>query len=709
MSAALSYPFVVAAVLIAPAGEISFPDGVMWLHAFGDAVVATASLWMSVTILKAARARPELISPLGPMLFASLLLACGITHAVNAVMWWLPLPAVSGGLKVIAAAIAALAAVMLHRNLPRVLARPDTKVLLQAKDELEQHVRQRTSDLSATNERLAREVKQREQAEAEVRRLNRTLEERLNELQTVLDLLPVGIGIAQDPECREIRTNRLYADMLGISRQVNASLSAPPIPRTPFTVRQNGRELATDELPMQRAARENTPITNFEETIVREDGREVHVVINAVPLRDADGRARGCVATVQDITAHKMAAEDSIQFERRLQEMQKLESLGVLAGGIAHDFNNLLTGILGNASIARLELPAGHAPVRGALDNLEQAALRAADLCKQMLAYAGKGRFVVQPLSLSGLVRDTAELLEVSVHKRATLHFDLAEGLPAFQGDATQIRQVLMNLVINAAEAMGERKGAITIHTTSAFLSAERLAHLVVREAAAEGVFVCLEVSDTGSGMDPQMIARIFDPFFTTKFTGRGLGLAAVMGIVRGHRGAIEVESAPGKGSTFRLFLPALEQRATPPDPILHAGSTAARGSASILVVDDEPAVRGVAVRVLRNAGYRVVEASDGATAVETVRRAPNDFDLVLLDLTMPRMDGEEAFRLMREVQPALRVVVMSGFNEQDTENRFFGRGLAGFVAKPFGAEALMAKVTSVLQRAAPKDREGAA
>jgi two-component system, cell cycle sensor histidine kinase and response regulator CckA len=671
-------------------------NGVATMHTIVAACLAVGCFWAGLSMTRLLRRRLDLPFRTTLRIFALALLATGVWQAFEIAA--APSAEFAVFLKAVVALFSFALAVALHRAVPEALKLPNAVLLRQVAEDLETRVRERTADLSATNERLAREAQQRQQAEAEIRRLNQSLQERVNELQTLLDLLPVGIGIAQDPECRDIRANKLFAEMLGISALQNASLSAPPIQPMPFRVKQNGRELSADELPMQRAARENAPVLDFEETIVRSDGRELHVMVNAVPLRDAEGKARGAVATVQDITAHKAAAEDSLAFERRLQETQKLESLGVLAGGIAHDFNNLLTGILGNASIARLELPPGHAPVRAALDNVEQAAMRAADLCKQMLAYAGKGRFVVQPLSLSGIVRETAELLEVSINKRATLELELGEELPAFQGDASQVRQVLMNLVINAAEAIGARRGRITVRTSCVQVSADMLAQFTYRDSAREGVFVCLEVTDTGCGMDKQMLARIFDPFFTTKFTGRGLGLAAVLGIVRGHKGAIAVESGPDRGSSFKILFPSLQQRATPPEPLLQA-APAEQQTGSILVVDDEPAVRGVAVRVLRNAGYRVAEAADGAAAVELVRRSPSEYSLVLLDLTMPRMDGEEAFRLLREINPDIRVVVMSGFNEQDTENRFIGQRLSGFVAKPFGAETLLSKVKTVLQR----------
>ncbi|MEQ2006185.1 MAG: PAS domain S-box protein, partial [Limisphaerales bacterium] len=249
------------------------------------------------------------------------------------------------------------------------------------------------------------------------------------------------------------------------------------------------------------------------------------------------------------------AEQERQRMELKLQETQKLESLGVLAGGIAHDFNNLLTSILGNASLARMDLPP-RSPVEHSLEQIEKASLRAADLCRQMLAYAGKGRFVVQPFDLTQLVQDTAHLLQVSVSKKAVLKFDLDAGLPPVLADASQLRQIVMNLVINASEAIGDRSGVIALSTGLVRADRRYLADTHLAGNLPEGDYVFLEVSDTGCGMTPELRARIFEPFFTTKFAGRGLGLAAVLGIVRGHRGALRVYSEPGKGSSFKLLLP---------------------------------------------------------------------------------------------------------------------------------------------------------
>ena len=575
---------------------------------------------------------------------------------------------------------------------------PSPDDLQKLNEDLEHRVQARTADLTAFNERLAREVRQREEAEAEVRRLNESLQNRLTELQTLLDLLPVGIAISQGAHTHELRTNQAFARFMGIATQQKASLSAPPV-EVPSSqnIFQDNRELSRAELPLRRAQAENRPVLDVELRIVHEGGPEFQVLASAVPLQDQKGNARGAVTTLQDITAQKRSAQELLEVERRLQEAQRLESLGVLAGGIAHDFNNLLTGILGNISLVRLDLPPpGHANVRASLDNLEQAAFRAADLCKQMLAYAGKGRFVIESLNLSRLVKEAVDLLEVSLQRKATFKLDLSDGLLAFSGDATQIRQILVSLVLNSAEALDGRGGVIAVRTGRLQATREYLARAKFNEQALEGEYVFVEVADDGCGMDAATQAKIFDPFFTTKFTGRGLGLAAVMGIVRGHKGVIQVESEPGRGTTFKVLFPVQGKPSTPPAPV--AQSVAAeKNDGTVLLVDDEATVRRVAEKILTGSGYRVVAASDGEEGVAVFRAAPARFDVVLLDLTMPRVDGEEALRRLQAIRPDVRVLIMSGFSEQDTASRFVGRGVAGFLAKPFNAEMLLTKVREVL------------
>jgi PAS domain S-box-containing protein len=418
-------------------------------------------------------------------------------------------------------------------------------------------------------------------------------------------------------------------------------------------------------------------------------GRTLHCTWQNSVLYDSAGRIISILSLVQDVTERILAEEASRRadaerqaLERKLQESQKLESLGVLAGGIAHDFNNLLTGVLGNASLARATLPAA-SEVAVLLGEIETAASRAADLCKQMLAYSGKGRFVVKRLDLNALVDETAQLLKVSISKKAVLRFEFASDAPAVVGDPTQLRQVIMNLVINASEAIGDTSGYITLRTGLLRADAAYLQSTLLAHDPAPGDYVFIEVTDTGKGMSPDVQARIFEPFFTTKFTGRGLGLAAVLGIVRGHRGALKVSSDAGRGTTFHVLLPCAEGHADP-TPAPAPGSAQWRGEGTVLIIDDEEAVRVSTARMLEFSGYRTLLAEDGFDGVEKFRSSPDPIALVLLDLTMPHMDGSEAFREITALQPNARVLLMSGYNEHDAIARFTGEGLAGFIQKPF-------------------------
>ena len=434
--------------------------------------------------------------------------------------------------------------------------------------------------------------------------------------------------------------------------------------------------------------RQEIPVARVEKRLRCADGSHLWCKFTAVVVRSDAGAPRYFVAQIEDIQAAREATAAKERIERKLAETAKLESLGVLAGGIAHDFNNILTGVLGNASLLRLELPA-QSPHLAAIGQIENAARRAADLCKQMLAYSGKGRFVVKNVDLNHLITDTARLLEISISKHTVLRFHLAPDLPAIEADETQLRQIVMNLVINASEAIGERSGVVAIATGATVLDSRYAATLHFEQNLPPGHYTWLEVSDNGCGMAPDVLGRIFDPFFSTKFAGRGLGLAAVQGIVRGHRGGIKIYSEPGKGTTFRLLFPSVTGPAAPAPAAEHP-APAWRGSGKVLIVDDEETVRSVAARLLEYAGFAAEPAADGAEAVAIFRRAPAAYAFVLLDLTMPHLDGEETFRQLRHIHPGVRVVLMSGFNHQEVITRFAGKGLAGFVPKPLDGRTLL-------------------
>ncbi len=426
------------------------------------------------------------------------------------------------------------------------------------------------------------------------------------------------------------------------------------------------------------------------------DGTWRRVDARGEVIRDDAGRPIRMFGTVQDVTAVHEVDEALRRLETQMLHAQKLESLGVLAGGIAHEFNNLLVGMLGNASLALLDTPA-ESPARSALADIEHAAQRAAELTRQLLAFSGRGRFVVEPIDLSRLVEEMTALLRATLTKKAELTLALPPGLPAIEGDATQLRQVIMNLLSNASDAIGDESGTIAIRTGVQEVDARYRTALVNGDAIGDGPHVYVDVADTGHGMESAVVQRVFDPFYSTKFTGRGLGLAATLGIVRGHGGAIRVYSERGRGSTFRLLFPTSAATAVRDQPA--AADADARIDATVLVVDDESAVRTVAKALLERRGCRVLLAEDGEQGVAVFARDPAAIDLVLLDLTMPRLDGEQAFRALRGIDPDVRVVLMSGYNQQDVTAHFVGKGLAGFVQKPFRASELHDSVARALAR----------
>jgi PAS domain S-box-containing protein len=404
---------------------------------------------------------------------------------------------------------------------------------------------------------------------------------------------------------------------------------------------------------------------------------------------------RGIVFNGRDITEQLKAAATRRRLEAQMQQAQKLESLSVLAGGVAHDFNNLLMGIMGNADLALQDL----SPEAPAYDNLQDigiAADRAADLARQMLAYSGKGRFEVQRISLSTLVEEMVHLLEASISKKVVLKLEIAPEVAPISADATQLRQIVMNLVLNASEAVGDSGGSISVRTGVMDCDQAYLDSTFLDQELAVGSYSYVEISDTGGGMDRETLARIFDPFFTTKFTGRGLGLAAVLGIVRGHQGAIKVSSEPGRGTTFKVLIPACE--GDPPAPALSELPPEVSFSGKVvLLVDDEETVLSVASRMLEHLGFEVVMAEDGRQALEVFQRDPERIDVVLLDLTMPRVDGEQCFRELRKLWPDVIVVLSSGYNEQDLIDRFAGEGMAGFIQKPYVLSKLRDRLVAVL------------
>ena len=426
--------------------------------------------------------------------------------------------------------------------------------------------------------------------------------------------------------------------------------------------------------------------------------------------------------------------------ETRSSHARKLESLGVLAGGIAHDFNNLLTSVLGNTDLALAHLPPS-SPARAHLKHIEHAAQRAAELTRQMLAYSGRGQFLIRDVCLGEIVQGKLTAIRAALPDGVTLTHEIADNLPAVDGDADQLAQLLMNLVSNAIEAMRDNGGTICLRADACHCTKDDLACTYLDEQLPEGRYVCLEVTDTGVGMSAETQARMFEPFFSTKFTGRGLGLAAVLGILRGHRGAVRVHSESGEGTKMRLFFPAREQArpvnvaeskkkpgareraesaqrppATTP-AMRSSGSPAATpatnsidapnpdtDSGRVLVIDDEETVRGVAKTILERVGFTVVTASSGAEGIAKFREAAGDFRVVLLDMKLPLVSSQQVFDTLVRIRPDVRVVLSSGLLNEESMAPFDTRDIAGYLQKPYRFEELIACVRLAISGASMKN-----
>ena len=439
---------------------------------------------------------------------------------------------------------------------------------------------------------------------------------------------------------------------------------------------------------------------DVEHRMVHKDGSIRWFLGRGTVIRDDGGAPIRMVGSDVDVTEHKRVEQQRSRLEAqtRLLQSQRLESLGVLAGGVAHDFNNMLTTILGNASLALSKLDS-ESPLHRLLQRIEEGALRASELTNQLLAYSGKGRFLVEPVRLNGLASEMVGLLEISVSKKAALRLELAEDDPVVEADASQMRQVIMNLVLNASDSVHAVGGGIVTVATDLTRVAERPTEPGGPEAPSAGSYAVLEVTDTGEGMDGERRARVFEPFFTTKEPGRGLGLAAVEGIVRGHRGFIEIQSEAGAGTVVRVLLPAASSSPREPDAVAPAKPRAFDTGEVVLVVDDESSVREVAARILEDEGFRVLTASDGASALSEFQSRRGEVALVLLDLTMPDMDGDAVIDRLRADRADVPVILMSGYDEQRSIHPLRGAQADGFLKKPFRSRELISTLSRCLNR----------
>ena len=533
-----------------------------------------------------------------------------------------------------------------------------------------QMVADHLSDLAARNIRQARDMEERQ-------RLMNELQAKESLLQNIFESVPVGIILVKNRKIEKI--SRHISVITGYEAEDVEGRDVSMLFRQP--------EQSLDLWRASSTLGEETGALPALEACWRcKYGGYIDVLIG-VNMVDPERPDQGYTLAITDISDRKASEERRLSMERRILQTQKLESLGVLAGGIAHDFNNLLTAVLGNISLAKAHLPDGSLAYQD-LHMAEAATRQSADLAKQMLDYSGKGRFEVRPVDLRQVIEELTHMLQVAISKKIEMRIDVSARVPAIMADVSQIRQVIMNLVINASEAIGATEGVIDVSVGQVFCDAEFFNQLMLKPQLPSGLYAYIQVADSGCGIKPENLAKIFDPFFTTKFTGRGLGLAAVIGIVHGHKGAIGVVSEPGQGTTFKVYFPAIEHA----DVGRRGDVSESRhwiGQGLLLLVDDEESICLTGRKMLEHLGFEVLVARDGLEAVGEYRRRGGDIKAVILDLTMPRMDGVQAFHELQQVNPDVVAILSSGYNVRDIAQQFQAQTWAGFIQKPYTLDSL--------------------
>jgi PAS domain S-box-containing protein len=517
------------------------------------------------------------------------------------------------------------------------------------------------------------DISDRKRAEEAARESRATLE---SALASITDAVSIS-----DAEGRLIHFNDGFATFHRFRNKGDCAKTFAEYSEIFDTYLPDGTAVPVEMWAVPRALRGET-VSYTEYSLRRKDTGETWAgSFSFGPIRDKNGAIVGCVVVGRDITERKRS-------EERLRQAQKLESIGLLAGGIAHDFNNLLTGILGNASLVLDEIGPRQAT---RIDEIVRSAERAADLTRQLLAYSGKGQFVVRDLDVSQAVNAIVDLVQFSIPKSVEMTIKVQRRLPAVRMDPGQLQQILMNLLINAGEAIGEgHPGRITIATS--LMDVEQPFLDRIGAEVQPGRYVCIEVADTGAGIDEEKKAKIFDPFFTTKFTGRGLGLAAVAGILRSHKGAILLDSVPGRGCTFRVLLPAAREAAHE-----RAEGAGASGSATILVVDDEATVRDFIGAALGRRGYRVLPASDGREALGICEREKGNIAAAIVDIVMPIMGANELLPALKKRHPRMKILLTSGYNEAEARRLCAAYPGATFIQKPYTAEQIESAVSGLI------------
>ncbi len=539
--------------------------------------------------------------------------------------------------------------------------------------ELEQMVEERTDELASTHRKLKSEASERALIEEAMRMLERAVEQSIDGI-AVTDL--AGSSQFLNESWARIHGYEVF-EVLGYD----------------LTLFHTPEQMQEQVFPLMRQVRERGAFQG-EVWHRKKDGEVFPTWMSVTLLKDPDSEPVGMVAIARDVTDRRKSAEERLRLEAKAQQAERLESLAKLAAGIAHDYNNLLTGVLGNASLAVREL-GSDSPAGAKIAQIEAAGERAATLSDQLLAYAGEDQLTLKTVEINDLVAGMRDELAAVVPGRVELELHLNDGLPQIDVDPAQLRQVALNLLKNACESIGDDRGVVALRTSKVQADRSYFEGAFLDEGQPAGEYAILDVSDSGCGIDEEMRARLFDPFFSTKGPGRGLGLATALGIVRAHRGAIKVFSQVGRGTTVEVLLPASSRRPEPAAAVENLQEWKGRGK--ILVVDDELLVREVAKDILEQHDFEVLTAADGVEAVEAYRQSPGEIRAVILDLTMPEMDGEQASREILGIDPRAVVLLMSGFSAKRAGE---GEGLAGFLHKPFRPDDLVRKVKEVLEAA---------
>lgn len=535
-------------------------------------------------------------------------------------------------------------------------------------------------------------------AEEAVRRTNRELEARVHDLDNanhlhklIFDGAPDGI-LTVDAQGTVMMANTQTEQLFGYAANELIGLNVDLlVPNATRKVHQRYRNSFFDNPDKRRMGQ-----TRWLEG-QRKDGTSVAVQVTLVPLEQRGVKL--VMAFITDMTRTRQLETERDQLVQKMTEAQKLESLGILAGGIAHDFNNLLTGIMATAGML-VDSSDDPEEVRESSRLILESTRRAAELCQQLLAYSGRSKFVLRARDVNDLIEATSKLAQASsVRKNARLAFELVPNLPPVLMDETQIRQVIMNLVINAAEAVDSQSGQITVRSGLTVVNSAMLRAAVLAANTYEGEYVFVEVEDNGSGIRPDDTRRIFEPFYTTKFTGRGLGLSAVLGIVRGHGGVLTVSSDIRKGTSFRVFLPPAQRAEEPVNGPSARSTKLLSVQGKVLVADDEPAIRSACRRLLNRMGVEADLANDGVDALAQFSKKSKDYCAVILDLTMPGMSGAAAFAEIKRIRPTMPVILMSGFSQDDIKASFPGDVMPdSFLPKPFDHSALAAALQEALK-----------